>query len=140
MLKYIKQCIDDPNLNSTELKQKTTAVYTARFTQALTHLVPSLRKCFVYEEKNTFDNFSQNDSDANKQWTDLCLSLKNICFICWNKWIDNVIVKVEAGTSVLPQEFSLEANIDYLMVVSYISVLILISRQVESISNYIVNI
>lgn len=60
-----------------------------------------------------------NNDATNKQWTDLCAVLKEHCLLCWSKWVDVVMIKIVELTSGLPQEFTMEANIDYLMVVSF---------------------
>lgn len=116
MLQYIKACFDEPSLQSTELQRKTTAIYTARFTQAITSLMPNLRKCYISE----IDNMGMHiDDSAVKQWNDLNTVLKENCQYCWSKWVSIVMGKVEELTTGLPQEFTMEANIDYLMMVNF---------------------
>jgi hypothetical protein len=117
MIQYIKACFEEPTLQSTELQRKTTAIYTARFSQAISTLMPSLRKCYIVQEQNNYGIISVDDN-ALKRWNDLCGVMKENCLFCWSKWVDLVMVKVEELTIGLPQEFTLEANIDYLMMVS----------------------
>ncbi|CAG9565917.1 unnamed protein product [Danaus chrysippus] len=102
IIQYIRACFDEPTLQSTELQRKTTAVYTARFTQAITVLMPCLRKCYI-------------TLDDTKAWNDICTVLKENCLFCWNKWLDIAEVKINELTNGLPQKFTLEDNIDYLM-------------------------
>ncbi|KAJ0175018.1 hypothetical protein K1T71_009159 [Dendrolimus kikuchii] len=112
MLQYIKACFEEPSLQSTELQRKTTAIYTARFTQAISNLMPSLRKCYIME----IDNMGMHiDDSAVQRWNDLNGVLKESCYFCWGKWVDIVMGKIEKLTNGLPQEFTMEANIDYLM-------------------------
>ncbi|XP_041980829.1 conserved oligomeric Golgi complex subunit 1 [Aricia agestis] len=106
MLQYIRACFEEHTLKSTELQRKTTAIYTARFTQAITTLMPHFRKCYIGEDF---------DDGAVKSWNNVCGVLKNSCIECWRKWLDIVIVDIQALTAGLPQKFTLEANIDYLM-------------------------
>lgn len=110
MLQHVKDCLQDPQLNSNKLEEKTTAIYNARLIQAFTHLLPNLRKCLIYEE-NVYNN-----DESNKRWLSLCSMLKSNCILCWNKWIDLVMIDINKLTRGLPQEFTLEANVDYLMV------------------------
>ncbi|XP_050350147.1 conserved oligomeric Golgi complex subunit 1 isoform X2 [Nymphalis io] len=112
MLHYIKACFEEQTLQSTELQRKTTAIYTARFVQAITALMHNLRKCYIKEEQRL--GLSIKD-DALKSWNDICGVLKQNCLFCWGKWLDIVDGKVRELTEELPQEFTLEANIDYLM-------------------------
>ncbi|KAJ2949499.1 hypothetical protein O0L34_g15422 [Tuta absoluta] len=114
MLQYIKACFDEPTLQSTELKKKTTAIYTARFTQATVALIPHLRKCYIPETYNHIGVLNI-DENAQKSWNELCGVLKENYLVCWGKWVDIVIEKVVELTKGLPQEFTLEANIDFLM-------------------------
>ncbi|CAH0687690.1 unnamed protein product [Spodoptera exigua] len=114
MLQYIKACFEEPTLQSNELQNKTTAIYTARFTQAISALMPHLRKCYIPEERDSLGVINMDDN-ALKRWNDLCVVLKEHCQYCWGKWVDIVITKVEDLTKDLPQAFTLEANIDYLM-------------------------
>ncbi|CAH2264178.1 jg21718 [Pararge aegeria aegeria] len=107
MLLYIKACFEEPTLQSTELQKKTTAIYTARFIQATTNLMPNLRKCYINDD-------SLNDSEV-KRWNDICVVLKKNYVLCWEKWLAIVDGKMRELTEGLPQEFTLEANIDYLM-------------------------
>ncbi|XP_034833206.1 conserved oligomeric Golgi complex subunit 1 isoform X1 [Maniola hyperantus] len=107
MLLYIKACFEEPTLQSTELQRKTTAIYTARFIQATTDLMPNLRKCYINEDLPT-------DAEV-KCWNDICVVLKKNCALCWEKWLGIVDGKMRELTQGLPQEFTLEANIDYLM-------------------------
>ncbi|GBP42268.1 Conserved oligomeric Golgi complex subunit 1 [Eumeta japonica] len=113
IMEFIKHCFDDTKLQSTELQCKTTVIYAARFTQALIHLVPNLRKCFV-PECNDLGKF-ESDTESIRCWNNFCDNLKAICLYCWGKWVDIAMSKVQNLTSGLPQEFTLEANIDYLM-------------------------
>ncbi|CAG4940110.1 unnamed protein product [Parnassius apollo] len=113
MLQYIKACFEEPTLQSTELQRKTTAVYTARFTQAITHLMPNLRKCYIPEDRYIDD--VAVDENAIKSWNDICAVLKESCQYCWGKWLDIAMDKVTDLVKDLPQEFTLEANVDYLM-------------------------
>ncbi|XP_026325897.1 conserved oligomeric Golgi complex subunit 1 isoform X2 [Hyposmocoma kahamanoa] len=114
MLQYIKACFEEQTLQSNELQQKTTAIYTARFIQAITTLAPHLRKSYIPEE---FDSLGvvTIDDNALKRWNALCSNLKDNYLYCWSKWVDIVMTKVTELTGHLPQEFTLEANIDYLM-------------------------
>lgn len=114
MLLYIKACFEEPTLQSTELQNKTTAIYTARFTQAISTLMPHLRKCYIPEERDSLGVINIDDN-ALKRWNGLCVVLKENCQFCWGKWVDIVVAKVEDLTKGLPQAFTLEANIDYLM-------------------------
>ncbi|CAG9791018.1 unnamed protein product [Diatraea saccharalis] len=114
MIQYIRACFEEPTLQSTELKRKTTAIYTARFSQAISTLVPSLGKCYIPEERNSLGVLTIDDN-AVKRWKDVCGILKENCLFCWGKWVDIVMVKIEEMTKMFPQEFTLEANIDYLM-------------------------
>ncbi|KAJ8718628.1 hypothetical protein PYW08_002865 [Mythimna loreyi] len=114
MLQYIKACFEEATLQSTDLQKKTTAIYTARFTQAISTLMPHLRKCYIPEERDSLGVINIDDN-ALKRWNDLCLVLKENCQFCWGKWVDIVVAKVEDLTKGLPQAFTLEANIDYLM-------------------------
>nr|XP_049702682.1 conserved oligomeric Golgi complex subunit 1-like [Helicoverpa armigera] len=114
MLQYIKACFEEPTLQSTDLQKKTTAIYTARFTQAISNLMPHLRKCYIPEERDCLGVINVDDN-ALKRWNDLCVVLKDHCQFCWGKWVDLVMEKVEELTKGLPQAFTLEANIDYLM-------------------------
>nr|XP_026493363.1 conserved oligomeric Golgi complex subunit 1 [Vanessa tameamea] len=112
MLQYIKACFEEQTLQSTELQRKTTAIYTARFVQAITALMNNLRKCYINEEQAV--GLSANEA-AVKSWNDICGVLKQNCLFCWGKWLHIVDGKVRELTQDLPQEFTLEANIDYLM-------------------------
>ncbi|XP_047532593.1 conserved oligomeric Golgi complex subunit 1 isoform X1 [Vanessa atalanta] len=112
MLQYIKACFEEQTLQSTELQRKTTAIYTARFVQAITALMHNLRKCYINEEQGI--GLSANEA-AVKSWNDICGVLKQNCLFCWGKWLRIVDEKVRELTQDLPQEFTLEANIDYLM-------------------------
>ncbi|XP_028161086.1 conserved oligomeric Golgi complex subunit 1 isoform X4 [Ostrinia furnacalis] len=114
MLQYIKACFEEPTLQSTELQRKTTAIYTARYSQAIPTLMPNLRKCYIPEEQNTLGVISV-DENAVKRWNELCAMLKESYLYCWGKWVDIVEAKIEEMTKGLPQEFTLEANVDYLM-------------------------
>uniref|UniRef100_A0A2A4JFR1 Conserved oligomeric Golgi complex subunit 1 n=1 Tax=Heliothis virescens TaxID=7102 RepID=A0A2A4JFR1_HELVI len=114
MLQYIKACFEEPTLQSTELQKKTTAIYTARFTQAISNLMPHLRKCYIPEERDCLGVINVDDN-ALKRWNDLGIVLKDHCQFCWGKWVNLVMEKVEDLTKGLPQAFTLEANIDYLM-------------------------
>ncbi|XP_026741039.1 conserved oligomeric Golgi complex subunit 1 [Trichoplusia ni] len=114
MLQYIKACFEEPTLQSTELQKKTTAIYTARFTQAISTLMVHLRKCYIPDERDGLGVINIDDN-ALKRWNDMCVVLKEHCQFCWGKWVDIVIAKVEDLTKCLPQSFTLEANIDYLM-------------------------
>ncbi|XP_059060925.1 conserved oligomeric Golgi complex subunit 1 [Achroia grisella] len=114
MLHYMKVCFEEPTLHSTELHRKSTAIYTARFTQAIPTLMPHLRKCYIPEEENVLGIINV-DANAAKQWSELCAVLKESCLSFWGKWVEIVMVHVEELTKGLPQEFTLEANIDYLM-------------------------
>ncbi|XP_068622543.1 conserved oligomeric Golgi complex subunit 1 [Battus philenor] len=113
MLQYIKACFEEQTLQSTELQRKTTAVYTARFTQAITYLMTNLRKCYIPED-HYIDEVIVEES-AIKSWNDICVVLKESCHFCWSKWLDIVMEKVQGLLKCLPQEFTLEANVDYLM-------------------------
>ncbi|CAB3244809.1 unnamed protein product [Arctia plantaginis] len=114
MLQYIKACFEEPTLQSTELQKKTTAIYTARFTQAISTLMINLRKCYIPEERDSLGVVNIDDN-ASKRWNTICAVLKENCQFCWSKWVDIVIAKVEDLTKSLPQTFTLEANVDYLM-------------------------
>lgn len=114
MLQYIRACFEEPTLQSTELQKKTTAIYTARFTQAISTLMTHLRKCYIPEVRDNLGVVNMDDN-ALKRWSDICLVLKESCQFCWGKWVDIVMAKVEDWTKCLPQAFTLEANIDYLM-------------------------
>ena len=118
MLQYIKACFEESTLQSTELQKKTTAIYTARFTQAISNLMPHLRKCYIPEERDSLGVINIDDN-ALKRWNDLCVVLKENCQFCWGKWVDIAVSKVEDLTKGLPQAFTLEANIDYLMMVGF---------------------
>lgn len=115
MLQYIKACFEEQTLQSTELQRKTTAIYTARFVQAITALIHNLRKCYINEENKTVLTVNE---DGLKSWNNICGVLKQNCLFCWGKWLDLVYSKIRDLTQDLPQEFTLEANIDYLMMVS----------------------
>lgn len=119
MLQYIKACFEEQTLQSTELQKKTTAIYTARFTQAISTLMIHLRKCYIPEERDSLGVVSIDDN-ALKRWNDICSVLKESCQFCWGKWVEIVMEKVEDLTKCLPRAFTLEANIDYLMTVSCI--------------------
>ncbi|VVD04236.1 unnamed protein product [Leptidea sinapis] len=108
ILAYIKACFEEPTLQSTELQKKTTAIYTARFLQAIPILMPNMRKCYIPENVISYEN-------GAKRWANVCEALKNDCHYCWGKWVELVMEKVEGLTKSLPQGFSLEENIDYLM-------------------------
>lgn len=110
MLQYIRACFEEPTLQTTELQQKTTAIYTARFTQAIPNLMIHLRKCYITDELTA-------DASAIRRWDYTCGVLKESWLFCWGKWVDIVMVKVRDLTKCLPQELTLEANIDYLMMV-----------------------
>ncbi|CAH2049220.1 unnamed protein product, partial [Iphiclides podalirius] len=112
MLQYIKACFEEPTLQSTELQRKTTAVYTARFAQAITHLMPSLRKCYIPDDRYADEAIEEG---AVRSWNDACEVLKSCCLHCWGKWLDIVMEKVMGLVQQLPQKFTLEANVDYLM-------------------------
>ncbi|CAH2087581.1 unnamed protein product [Euphydryas editha] len=112
MLQYIKACFEEQTLQSTELQRKTTAIYTARFVQATTVLIQNLRKCYINDENKAV--LSVNEDDL-KSWNNICGVLKQNCLFCWGKWLDIVDSKIRELTKDLPQEFTLEANIDYLM-------------------------
>ncbi|CAH0588166.1 unnamed protein product [Chrysodeixis includens] len=114
MLQYIKACFEESALQSSELQKKTTAIYTARFTQAISTLMVHLRKCYMPDERDSLGVINIDDN-ALKRWNDMCVVLKEHCQFCWGKWVDIVIAKVEDLTKCLPQAFTLEANIDYLM-------------------------
>ncbi|XP_030023719.2 conserved oligomeric Golgi complex subunit 1 [Manduca sexta] len=114
MQQYIKACFEEPTLQSTELQRKTTAIYTARYTQAIMNLMPHLRKCYIPEITDSI-GIVPIDDNALKRWNDVCGVLKLNCQFCWSKWVDIVVGKIEDLTKGLPQEFTLEANIDYLM-------------------------
>ncbi|XP_075979417.1 conserved oligomeric Golgi complex subunit 1 [Anticarsia gemmatalis] len=114
MLQYIKACFEEPTLQSSELQKKTTAIYTARFTQAISTLMVYLRKCYIPEERDCLGVVNIDDN-ALKRWNNICAVLKESCQFCWGKWVDIVMVKIEDLTKCLPQAFTLEANIDYLM-------------------------
>ncbi|XP_045500873.1 conserved oligomeric Golgi complex subunit 1 isoform X1 [Colias croceus] len=109
MLSYIKACFEEPTLQSTEIQRKTTAIYTARFVQAITILIPNIRKCYIP------DNYTMLDETLAQRWHKLCDTLKENCHFCWGKWLTLVMDKAKALTNSLPQGFSLEENIDYLM-------------------------
>lgn len=117
MLLYIKVCFEEPTLQSTEVQKKTTAIYTARFTQAVPILMASLRKCYVPEPSNSLT--VTLDENGLKRWNDLCGVLKQNCLTCWGIWIGIVMEKVEELIKDLPQEFTLEANVDFLMMVCF---------------------
>ncbi|CAH0718180.1 unnamed protein product, partial [Brenthis ino] len=108
MVNYIKACFEEQTLQSTELQRKTTSIYSARFLQAITSLMPNLRKCYINDAVLLNDN-------AIKSWKDINAVLKENCLFCWTKWLDLVQEKIDNLTKRLPQEFTLEANIDYLM-------------------------
>lgn len=110
MLQYIKVCFEEPTLQSTETQRKTTAIYTARFIQAIPIIMLNLRKCYIPEATSL-----TIDESGLIRWNNLCGLLKQHCLVCWGKWIDIVMEKVEELTKDLPQEFTLEANVDYLM-------------------------
>ncbi|XP_072937856.1 conserved oligomeric Golgi complex subunit 1 isoform X2 [Epargyreus clarus] len=114
MLLYIKACFEEPTLQTTELQRKTTAIYAARFTKAITVLMPNLRKCYICTEGYNMDVLSIDEA-AVKSWSDICAVLKENCHTCWGKWLDVAMERVGDLTKGLPQEFTLEANIDYLM-------------------------
>ncbi|KAM3965418.1 conserved oligomeric Golgi complex subunit 1 isoform 2-T2 [Aphomia sociella] len=114
MLEYIKVCFEEPMLHTTELHRKTTAIYTARFTQAIPILMPHLRKCYIPEEQNILGVVNV-DANAVKHWSQICGIVKENCIFCWGKWVDIVMVKLVDLTKGLPQMFTLEANVDYLM-------------------------
>lgn len=101
-------------LQSTELQRKTTAIYTARFVQAITVLIHNLRKCYINEENRTVLTVNE---DGLKSWNNICGVLKQNYLFCWGKWLELVDSKIRDLTQDLPQEFTLEANIDYLMMV-----------------------
>ncbi|KAG7300366.1 hypothetical protein JYU34_015967 [Plutella xylostella] len=111
ILQYIKACFDESTLQS-ELQQKTTAIYTARFTQAIPNLVPQLHKCYITTDSQSYTSI---DNDSIKRWNDMCAKLKECCLYCWGNWVDIAMKRVTDLTKGLPQEFTLEANIDYLM-------------------------
>ncbi|KPJ16411.1 Conserved oligomeric Golgi complex subunit 1 [Papilio machaon] len=113
MLQYIKACFEESTLQTTELQRKTTAVYTARFIQAIVYLIPNLRKCYIPEEQCIDD--MNVDENSIKSWNDICVVLKDNCQYCWDKWLDIVMEKVIDLIKCLPQQFTLEANVDYLM-------------------------
>lgn len=121
MLQYIKACFEEPTLQSTELQKKTTAIYTARFTQAISSLMISLRKCYIPEERDSLGVINIDDN-ALKRWNAICAMLKEHCQFCWSKWVTIVMAKVEDLTKGLPQTFTLEANVDYLMMVRFSSI------------------
>ncbi|XP_013149186.1 PREDICTED: conserved oligomeric Golgi complex subunit 1 [Papilio polytes] len=110
MLQYIKACFEEPTLQSTELQRKSTAVYSARFIQAIVYLMPNLRKCYIPE-----DNADIIEETAINRWNNISGILKENCQYCWGKWLDIVMQKVIDLIKCLPQEFTLEANVDYLM-------------------------
>lgn len=112
MLQYIKACFEEPTLQSTELQRKSTAVYSARFIQAIVYLMPYLRKCYIPE-----DNTDIIEETAINSWNNISGILKENCQYCWGKWLDIVMQKVIDLIKCLPQEFTLEANVDYLMMV-----------------------
>ncbi|XP_049871581.1 conserved oligomeric Golgi complex subunit 1 isoform X2 [Pectinophora gossypiella] len=114
MLQYIKACFDEPTFQSTDLQKKTTSIYTARFTQATIVLMPNLRKCYIPENYNHI-GMIHIEENALKSWNDICAVLKEHCLFCWGKWVAIVVEKVVELTKCLPQEFTLEANVDYLM-------------------------
>lgn len=114
MLLYIKACFEEPTLQSNEIQKKTTAIYTARFTQAISTLMIHLRKCYIPEERDSLGVVNIDDN-ALKRWNAICAVLKEHCQFCWGKWVDIVMVKVDDLTKCLPQTFTLEANVDYLM-------------------------
>ncbi|XP_004925637.1 conserved oligomeric Golgi complex subunit 1 [Bombyx mori] len=114
MIHYIKACFEEPTLQSTELKRKTTAIYSARLTQAITTLIPHLHRCYIPETSDSIA-LCNTDEHCIKRWNSLCGKLKENCLYCWGKWVDIVTEKIEDLTKRLPQEFTLEANIDYLM-------------------------
>ncbi|XP_038222006.1 conserved oligomeric Golgi complex subunit 1 isoform X2 [Zerene cesonia] len=110
MLAYIKACFEEPTLQSTIIQRKTTAIYTARFVQAITILIPNIRKCYIP------DNYvNMLDESLAQRWHKLCDTLKDNCQFCWGKWLALVMDKAKDLTNGLPQGFSLEENIDYLM-------------------------
>ncbi|CAH4021526.1 unnamed protein product [Pieris brassicae] len=109
ILAYIKACFQEPTLQSTELQRKTTAIYTARFIQAIPILIPNVRRCYIPE------NSLLVDEALSKRWARLGDVLKENCLHCWGKWLDIVMEKVKDLTNGLPQGFTMEENIDYLM-------------------------
>ncbi|XP_047505586.1 conserved oligomeric Golgi complex subunit 1 isoform X1 [Pieris napi] len=109
ILAYIKACFEEPTLQSTELQRKTTAIYTARFIQAIPILIPNVRRCYIPE------NSLIVDEALSKRWARLGDVLKENCLHCWGKWLDIVMEKVKDLTNGLPQGFTMEENIDYLM-------------------------
>ncbi|CAK1542071.1 unnamed protein product [Leptosia nina] len=111
MLTYIKACFEEPTLQSTELQRKTTAIYTARFVQAITILIPNVRRCYIPDNNDT----AMLDEASTKRWGKVCDVMKENCQYCWGKWLDIAVIKVKDLTNGLPQGFSLEENIDYLM-------------------------
>ncbi|KAL4717039.1 hypothetical protein ACJJTC_016926 [Scirpophaga incertulas] len=114
MIQYMKACFEEPTLQTTELQRKTTAIYTARFSQAMPTLMVNLRKCYIAEDHSDL-SMTTIDDKAMKRWNDLCGVLKENYLFCWGKWVDLVVGRIEELTQGLPQEFTLEANVDYLM-------------------------
>ncbi|XP_053611473.1 conserved oligomeric Golgi complex subunit 1 isoform X2 [Plodia interpunctella] len=113
MLQYIKVCFEEQTLQSTDIQRKITAIYTARFIQAIPNLMPHLRKIYIPEQNHL--EFENIDDNASKRWSNLCDMLKENYIYCWSKWVDIAMAKVQDLTKDLPQEFTLEANVDYLM-------------------------
>lgn len=109
------------------MQRKTTAIYTARFIQAIPILIPNARRCYIPE--NT--NMDILDEALAKRWTKLSDLLKENCLYCWGKWLDIVMEKAKDLTNGLPQGFTMEQNIDYLMMVSVVSYKILLPRHYD---------
>lgn len=118
-LEYVhKDCISK---KESDTHRKTAAILTARFLLATPQLVPNLRFCFIPTQKhndNIFEDVSTVDSGATKSWEEVCKLLSSNCHLCWEKWIEISMKRVDELLLEMPQEFTVLANMDYLLVVS----------------------
>lgn len=115
ILKFIEDKLSSIKADSNSVEKKALPIFTARFIQAIPHLVPNLRYCFLPLHYEYLPDYGHNQLKSNIVWSDMCTVLTDNCHSFWKRWIDIAIDSVESGISSLPQEFGISDNLDYLL-------------------------
>lgn len=100
---------------------KTSSILTARLLQAIPQLVPNLRSCFVPIQSQSilsYEDFQVTKPSNTSSWDETVQFFSENCNSCWTYWIEESMKSVDELLLNMPQEFTLAANIDYLLVVS----------------------
>ncbi|XP_077285112.1 conserved oligomeric Golgi complex subunit 1 isoform X2 [Arctopsyche grandis] len=120
IIEYIHDdCLKKSKENTTSDLPFNRSILTSRLLQAIPQLVPNLRSCFVPLQVQSillYEEFQIPDADNTALWDEVCKILDENCHLCWTHWVDNAIKKIEELLLDMPQEFTMAANINYLLV------------------------